>query len=162
MPLLFVWFHHATFISDISFLFQSCLKNNETTRSACMQASVLTFDLLPQQSEIKLELRWSHSINGSRRQFPPRPLSGASWVLSKALSPFWQSVVIFTELLNPGDTTGCDSHCDRGSHWFRVSLQTILHNMSSLATVTLLLMLFLVSDSNNHFSFQSFAEYCIW
>lgn len=40
---------------------------------------------------------------------------GASWVLSMALSPVWQSAALFTELLNPGDTTGCDSRCEPGS-----------------------------------------------
>lgn len=155
LPVLFVWFHHATFSSDISFLFQCCSKNTKTrTRSACTQASVLTFDLLPQQSEIEYEPMIVPFYQRIEAAIFPRLLGGATWVLSKALSPFWQSVVLFTELLNPGDTTDCDSHCDLGSHWFRVSLQTILHNMSSLATVTHILMLFLVSDSNNHFLFQ--------
>lgn len=33
----------------------------------------------------------------------------ASWVLSTALSPVWQSVTLFTEPLNPADTAGGDS-----------------------------------------------------
>lgn len=55
------------------------------------------------------------------RWFPPLRLRcGASWVLSRSLSPVWQSVALFTEQLKPGDAAGCDSRREPGSHQFRV------------------------------------------
>lgn len=107
-PVLFVCFYHITLFSHILFLFLFCwVQRQKHTHPAQNFAPYLLISgvfLSKARRSQSWKCPWKSSFLGT----------------FQSTFSFWQSVALFTELLNPGDTTDCDSRCEPGNRWFRV------------------------------------------